>query len=60
MELGVEPRTDQHKDLKVFTKSEQADKSKIEVDACPNNHPIRALGPCIVGSVTQSIVTLVM
>jgi hypothetical protein len=43
-------------ELGVCTKSEQASKSKIELDACPNNQPIRAVGPCIVGSVTHPIV----
>jgi hypothetical protein len=35
----------------VFTKSEQAIKTKFEVGTCPNNQPIRAVGPCIIGSV---------
>jgi hypothetical protein len=41
----------------VFTKSEQPTNKKIEVGTCPNNQPIRAVGPCIVGSDTQLIVT---
>jgi hypothetical protein len=42
----------------VSTKSEKPVKSKIEVGTCPNNQPIRAVGPCIVASVTQPIVTI--
>jgi hypothetical protein len=56
--LGVEPKTDSHKDLQLSMKSEDRSKSKIEVDACPNNQPIRAVEPCIVGCVTQPIVTI--
>jgi hypothetical protein len=42
----------------VFTKSEEPTKTKIEVGTCPNNQPIQAAGPCIVGSVTQPIVMI--
>jgi hypothetical protein len=42
----------------VLTKIEEPSKTKIELGTCPNNQPIRAVGPFIVGSVPQPIVMI--